>query len=737
MAALTSAFRGGTDAAYIGGGLKRSLLPPSAEAAIAAASNAVSAPAEGVNATPLKRARPNESSNICIPYPRLVQLTDNNALPASKNDTAGNPKNGYVTETEDLRALSLAFVMGLRSVGAKTPKNQNEKASLARGAQDRRAIGGTDNIYNGAGTGFCVAAAPGGGGPLRCQQLCSLEYLRAYFQHVVAGGVVRLDQSLEDAKYELADAQRATGALGRFAAAERLADTLALNAGAQGRPWPLENNTLLAVQDLTKQTSMPGADVANEPEDVWQGIFARDFGPFLRGRGSRGSRRPVPLTSRNEPTAVNQQLVPPRATGRNDGDALAFGVLAQLLANVGAADWQVDGIVKSVGVEDASDAASNEFLQARDGKLYNVAVQGPALTAEWSNESTMACLPGDSVFLVLVADVWFDDRSIATIPTTAEWESYLAKRAAALAGPFDEDLFRQAGIGSFEATAGTNTPVAGESTRLTNLRVALTTSTQLVSHSKYKSSAPSARVGLSSKHLSGGSRLGLALCQEFGEYVVGGWHVGRAMDTVASRGGMPRGSGFGPKTAPNTGAMLLNVDVSWMDSDQMAKKYNNPHGALRERHVAAPNPDDAPAVDARLASRRDFNRHALKDARKALRAAEGRKVRTVLRGRSAFLLTCCLLCAGQARRHRCARGLRQSARGPGGVFASRSASMSACARTSAVIPYRLMSGQSSMSCAQWPCALDSTKIEKIWPSLSRPSFQSVSTPVFTALRKRS
>ena len=302
---------------------------------------------------------------MTIVYHRIVPLSGINPLhvPAGDAESGGVPR--YVHPTEDLRALSLAFVLGVRAKGVRTVTGQDPEK--VRGTEGRTALSSDAQIYGGQAAGFHVGLAPGVSGPLQMSTLVSFPFVQAYFRNVLAGQVIRLDQTLEDAKDALVDSERATGALGRFDAAVALADSLGIGAaGAPGRPNPLTASTLLSTQDVAKQMGLPGSDVAVEG-DALQGIFARSYGPFLVGKGGRAV--PAPLTTANlpQPFTVNgrPKTVQPHSVSRNEGDELAFHLLEQLLRKAGAQDFLIDGICKSVAEEDPSDALSNEQIQAR------------------------------------------------------------------------------------------------------------------------------------------------------------------------------------------------------------------------------------------------------------------------------------------------------------------------------------------------------------------------------------
>ena len=370
-----------TGEAFIGGAQSRNLAPPNVIGQnIPPANTSVGAPVGGVNPSQMRQARPNEGSNIGVPYSRLVPLQHRNALFAPNHDQ--DPRNKSVhkkelrTETEDLRAATLAFVLGLRS-------NTNQTPGELLGEGGKGPV-----VYNGHNVAFQNAIMPGMVGTERFQQLCSLEYLHAYFDNVLAGKVVPL------------------AALTNYA-------------------------------DRAKQRGLPGSEADTSPE-MFQGIFHRDLGPFLKGKG--GKTALVACTTNNlpqqDPTDA-RKTVQPFSVSRNLGDDEAFELLEKMMGDEGLTDWRPDGIVLSKGVNDPSDKMSDEMLEARDGALYNLRVQGPAIGTTWTGERSMETLPMDKVFIVLIADCWFNGGKVNKMTDPDEVKAYKEKRAAALAKGLD------------------------------------------------------------------------------------------------------------------------------------------------------------------------------------------------------------------------------------------------------------------------------------------------------------
>ena len=505
---------------------------------------------------------------------RLVPLQNGNALFAADYSQAdwtrhvtdyNTEHKKLVTETEDLRAHTLAFVLGLRG------STKGTSASV---------LGDGPNlpVYNGHNVGMQPALMPGMVGTERFQQLCSIEYLHAYFHNVLAGKTIALTgKTIADiVTSDLSIEDKTTGPLGEVRARKKPDPN---NAGQMVPAVNLANSTLTDAKDLAQLVVERTAEVASEPKQM-QGIFTRDKGPFLIGKG--GATRLVHGTEKNLPTSTNQ----PFAVSRNLGDDVAFSVLDSLMAAQGLTDWRPDGIVLSKGVNDPSDKMSDEMLEARDGQLYNLRVQGPAIGTTWTGERSMETLPMDKVFVVLIADVWFNPEADGfkyalpgAVKTAADREEYKKERLFALNQGLNATSFAAAQSSTW-ADGTTETPV------LCNFRLEASTSAEMINYSEYRARKVGAtQYGSKKRKLDVGPRMNLKLCDKFGEYIVGGWQIGNVMDTSASRAAMPQGSNIGVRTAPNTSALNINVNIGWWSADRLARAFNNPDGTVTPRYV--------------------------------------------------------------------------------------------------------------------------------------------------------
>jgi hypothetical protein len=119
----------------------------------------------------------------------------------------------------------------------------------------------------------------------------------------------------------------------------------------------------------------------------------------------------------------------------------------------------------------------------------------------------------------------------------------------------------------------------GSTVRMTNFRVALTTSSQMINESKVSFTVSDDGSGTQSVD----SRMGLYLGNGLAERIVGGWCIGTVLDSAASRASMPSGSLIGVRTAPNTMAQNINVGVAWWGADQLWKHFQNKDGGILTR----------------------------------------------------------------------------------------------------------------------------------------------------------
>ena len=529
-----------------------------------------------------------------------------------------------ITETDDLRATKLAFILGRRS---------SEKAGVGNSASLHDPAGDPRTGFNedaGAGLnydyGFQLAInsgySPGIPGTERFQKLCSFEYLQRYFTNVLCNKGINLGTAFDEAipgQFNPSGGNEVwkSGMMRSFKAAADARTDQRNTAGADANQVGpvlynvLNGNSMLNMPDLCTSLGMTGSEAAKAGK-IEQGIFARDQGPFLRGKGVdtgllMGTESAAPQTI---PGSKTGKGVDPFHVSRTAGDELAFAFLERLMESRGLTDWRPDGIVLSLGTDDPSDTLSNEQLQSRDGQLFNVRIQGPAIGSSWTGDPSLETMPLDKVFVVIVADCWWGTPPTGAIanflykvaPDTGSpqqpgidlLEQYLKARDEELSG---DNLVDSNSIADFDANA--RAAMRGpESARLCNFRVQLATSSQMINYSGLRFGRDGKQVLGNDKmsnpdefvRVPNQSRTGLRLGKKGGEYIVGGWCIGNVLDTSASRGSMPgTGSAIGVRTAPNSMALNINVQIDWWDPDRMWRCFMN-----KESKAVVKNPDGTP-----------------------------------------------------------------------------------------------------------------------------------------------
>lgn len=530
-----------------------------------------------------------------------------------------------ITETDDLRATKLAFILGRRS---------SEKAGVGNSASLHNSAGDPRTGFNedaGAGLnydyGFQMAInsgySPGIPGTERFQKLCSFEYLQRYFTNVLCNKGINLGTTFDTAipgQFNPSGGNEVwkSGMMRSFKAAaaartdqRTTAATAGYNVDLVGPDIGsvLDGTSMLNMPDLCTSLGMEGSEAAKVKE-IEQGIFARDQGPFLRGKGVEtgllmGTQSAAPQTI---PGSTTGKGVDPFHVSRTAGDELAFALLERLMESRGLTDWRPDGIVLSLGTDDPSDTLSNEQLQSRDGQLFNVRIQGPAIGSSWTGDPSLETMPLDKVFVVIVADCWWGTPPTGAIanfldkvapnngspqqPGIDFLEQYLAARDT----EFSDNLVDSTSIVGFDANA--KAAMKGiEPARLCNFRVQLATSSQMINYSGLRFGRDGKQVLGNDKmtrdefvRVPNQSRTGLRLGVNGGEYIVGGWCIGNVLDTSASRGSMPgTGSAIGVRTAPNSMALNINVQIDWWDPDRMWRCFMN-----KESKAVVKNSDGAP-----------------------------------------------------------------------------------------------------------------------------------------------
>lgn len=492
-------------------------------------------------------------------YARVVPLSDDaTALPANDGaidnyQTASRPgelsHKRIVMETEALHPGRIAFIRG------------NRKAELSD-LFDVTIAGFREPQTN---TQWSVARGMGHGVD-RMQRLASFEYLQRYFAVVLRRVTIQLNTPIDAAAVAALPSSGLIGQYkGRLAAGSTMAST-----GDIARLAAVE---IARVENLKPDKAVTVNDWAGGAgTQLYQGVFARDVHPFLRGKG------------------LSPQLVDALTGGRGAsgqamlsrcvGDELAFALLQERMSARGMTDWRPDGIVLGkdhVGPDEDADSG----FDARLGQLFNVVIQGPAITTNYVGDYKKRVLPGDKVFVVIMCDVYFgadipagkikDAQDLKEVTEQALKDA--ATERDTLLRTFDWATFLPVSEAGFKAANN-----AGKNNLLANFRLRLTTSSEMIHYSGV--TVPAAPAG--APKIPAIERMGLKLGNTMGEYIVGGWQIGTVTDAAASRAALP--GQFDTKSDPSSYAINVYTSIEWWSGDRMFRTFCDIEKKLRTRY---------------------------------------------------------------------------------------------------------------------------------------------------------
>ena len=219
--------------------------------------------------------------------------------------------------------------------------------------------------------------------------------------------------------------------------------------------------------------------------------------------------------------------------------------------------WSPDGVV--VGKDHTgSEPDWEDIFDTKHGQLFNVAVQGPAVVSTFTGDRKLVSMPGERLFVLVTCDV---RRNMPAEKTLGEKKEYLGKTGAYST--------------SKNYPAGSRIPVGGAGTAwLCNFQLRLSSASEMWKHSGAHA---------------GSNRLGLSICPLGGvcdpdrvrsTYVVGGWSLGRVLDSAASR---PYTGLYQQKKDLTGHAVNLNVCVEWKTCDELRAAYCPMNGRLASR----------------------------------------------------------------------------------------------------------------------------------------------------------
>lgn len=323
-------------------------------------------------------ARNNQGTNVRIPYARLVPMRGKNAGPDATTQWNHVPgvkmRDGIVgrpigNEYDGLDSGELAWIKGRSFLGA-----------------DSDSLMGRTAAFSQTTLGF---------GPDRMQRLASQFYMENYFRATFGGTMINL------CKINMGDTTLASLSSDLQLYSNYLAGASVL--GSVDLPY-LVNGLGRDVANLKYTSSAPAQALrgGGAKEGLSCGLLVVEKGPFLRGKivDDRLVEMVAPEVAKTIYGGSRKHDVP-----RNLGDMVAFDALYAVMRKKGFFDWSPDGLIMSKLESPSGDPLSSSELDARQAQLFNVAIQGPAITKTWTGDPLMQVLPLDRVFVVVVADI--------------------------------------------------------------------------------------------------------------------------------------------------------------------------------------------------------------------------------------------------------------------------------------------------------------------------------------------
>ena len=401
--------------------------------------------------------------------------------------------------------------------------------------------------------------------------------------------------------------------------------------------------------DGTAPAPLPAAPVrgAGLKEGFASGLFVLEKGPFLRGKIVQDEAMYMVAPE------IKNNLVDGRrkhSVARNLGDRLAFDALYAEMKKGGMFDWTPDGLILSKLESPSGDPLSSAEMDARQAQLFNVAIQGPAITKTWTGNPALHAMPLDKVFVVIVADIssevdladktkgvgaaakmddlWTAYKAIYTglsASKSANIGTYEAKLAE-LATEFDtvtagvdKGDYAKAVTAFFKASKEVAVDTTNDAflktaleTAKVELRKYTETEIDLKAFDAVAAQLKQGDIGIASssmtnfrlmrvtssflinnsevkvanKKLAPSSRCGLKLGKNGNTYT-GEYIIGGwCVGTVLDSAASRSVTGNQVRTAPGSMAMNINVGVEWMSGDDLYRRYMDVDGTVQQRGVS-------------------------------------------------------------------------------------------------------------------------------------------------------
>lgn len=213
--------------------------------------------------------------------------------------------------------------------------------------------------------------------------------------------------------------------------------------------------------------------------------------------------------------------------------------------------WTPDGVV--VGKDHTgSEPDWENIFDTKHGQLFNVAVQGPAVLSTFTGERRLVSMPGERLFVLVTCDISVKGS------TCANKDKDLQKKKCRLETH-----------NTVEKQEDTSKSTTADQYTMHDFQLRLSSASEMWSTSGTRSGNP--RMGLSfSERDKTGRRT----------YVVGGWSIGRVLDSAASR---PYTGMYQKKQDCTSHAVNINVCIEWKSCQELFATYCDEQNSISAR----------------------------------------------------------------------------------------------------------------------------------------------------------
>jgi hypothetical protein len=249
-----------------------------------------------------------------------------------------------------------------------------------------------------------------------------------------------------------------------------------------------------------------------------------------------------------------------------------FYGLHKWMGKNGANAFKPDSVIVNRLVSPAGDPSANAALDSRHGILFNACVKGPTTLATFAGGHESVVMPGDKLYIVVVADLVAGDAGSVTSYTQAVDQLFDEKTAKGAEQTMSEykmtDADKKAGYQKLRTIFKSNRG------KFCNFRLMKMNTYRLSKYGEFEDGYCGMRYGIK-----GAS----AMC----EVVLGGWQIGTVMDSRAIKDDIY----IGRTRVATQSVAQVNVDIKPIEGSALMRKVRKTKETAEAASAAASEAD--------------------------------------------------------------------------------------------------------------------------------------------------